>query len=136
MKQHQNHSSNVRQPSGGFTQIVVKVKTARSAKPDKVVAIKKHPSVDDLNAIKQSDAFLYYSIPKERRTQGSSSSIPGSEDNDDSEISFVNRKSRVSFECHPSLLLTEMMLNPTTDYGSSAGRDDEDDLDFLAWISS
>lgn len=69
--------------------------------PTKVIDTTYLNNEEDLELLKEQDSFLYYSIPSIRKatfqgTDISMSSIKAS-------ASKIERKSRVSFECHPDL---------------------------------
>ena len=99
-------------------------------RPGKVIIDTKNLNEQDLKTIKKCDPFLYYSIPFVRDAEvnrGGEFQIPlhdqdydGDADGDDTQSSItktkVERKSRISYECHPDLLLADLL-------------DDLDDLD-------
>ena len=102
---------------------------------EKTVSVE-YKTQDELNAVKQADKFLYYSIPevfrmkedtkptknfmkassaKRRRIataddHSRTSRLELNEEEPRTSIS-VARQSRISFECHPSLLLQDGMLD-------------------------
>ena len=97
-----------------------------TSKPTKVVSFNKKMSADDLSSIKQKDAFMYYSIPAVRSAKLLQKEVEESTNLDDSQLTrnwiscpsrlqttqlgkkdgslIVKRSSRISFECHPTLL--------------------------------
>ena len=69
-------------------------------------------SHEDLQALREKDAFLYYSIPSVRRDElgfsdSSRSSRAASEET--SASTTVKRCTRVSFECHTDLLMEDFL---------------------------
>ena len=99
-------------------------------RPGKVIIDTKNLNEQDLKTIKKCDPFLYYSIPFVRDAEVNRSGEfqitlhdhhdDGDADGDDTQSSIiktkVERKSRISYECHPDLLLADLL-------------DDLDDLD-------
>jgi len=82
----------------------------------------KHISMLDLSTMKMHDSFMYYSIPEVRRAKMLEEDVETAQV--DAQPRSVVRKSRISFECHPDLLLEEV--------GDSDSDDDCDDpLDVL-----
>lgn len=118
---HQAKLDQVDVPSSGTnfapgTRIQVPMATE---KPETVVRIE-NMSADNLESIKRSDVFLYYSIPEVRRsavlmvnTQAAPSfACPtnplAAQDADSNQPQMkVTRCTRLSFECHPDLLLRD-----------------------------
>ena len=89
-------------------------------KPKKTVDIKNITSLDDLNSIQKQDPFMYYSIPEVRSARVlmrdiDMSNLLGGGGRAVQELApprsqKVSRSTRLSFECHPDLLL-ENLLN-------------------------
>ena len=66
-------------------------------------------STEDLQALKQEDPFLYYSIPVVRRA-ALSFEEPDMSRISSNETTTVKRRTRVSFECHSDLLVMDDLL--------------------------
>ena len=77
-------------------------------KPKKEVDIKNITSQDDLKSIQKQDPFMYYSIPEVRSARVLMRDIDMS--NLSPRSQKVSRSTCISFECHPDLLL-ENLLN-------------------------
>eukprot|EP01083_Nonionella_stella_P134519 409265_1 len=84
----------------------------------------------ELKSIKETDLFLYYSIPAGKRAESEFSlgtsrtsrcgiSTPSTSQASQVEVEpstqTVTRRSRISFECHPDLLLHDVFLSDTDD---------------------
>ena len=133
--------------------MTMKVPTT-TAKPERVVTIKSM-NADDLESIKKTDAFLYYSIPAIRsaevlmqgtetsdevqqgwrtiRSSSPSTRLQTAQDNKSESSLTVTRSTCISFECHPDLLLEDMMSDCFDDDSDDA----EDPLDtFLTSCSN
>jgi len=65
-------------------------------------------NVEDMESLKKSDPFLYFSIPAVRRAAVHNKEVDLSSLRD-SQASRVERRSRISFECHTDLLLEDLM---------------------------
>ena len=87
-------------------------------KPKKTVDLKYITSLDDLKSIKKQDPFMYYSIPGARRATVlmqeaiDLSNLKAGEavqDETPQASQKVSRSTRISFECHPHLLLADML---------------------------
>ena len=99
-------------------------------------------SADDLRTLKKQDAFMYYSIPGVRNAEMQMKDIDLSnlrnclscparmQTVQATSISKVERSTRISYECHPDLLLEELL---NEDGSNSIGSDDgaNDPLDDL-----
>ncbi len=66
-------------------------------------------STEGLQALKQDDLFLYYSIPVVRRA-ALSFEEPDMSRISSNETTTVKRRTRVSFECHLDLLVMDDLL--------------------------
>lgn len=108
---------------------------------------------DEIKSLKTEDPFFYYSIPGvlaakmtlkrvdytsvQALCQGArhASSISEESKRRQTARTQVDRRSRVSFECHPSVLLEEDVLLGDLSYDESSDEEDgssfNDDLDFL-----
>ena len=95
--------------------IVVPIKLM-DEKPKRGVDIKNITSRDDLKSIQKQDPFMYYSIPEVQRATVLMQDIdltnilggaPAQEAQDETQRASqkVSRSTRISFECHPDLLL-------------------------------
>lgn len=92
--------------------------TVPADKPTKVIDTK-NLNEQDLKTLKEYDPFLYYSIPFVRDAEvvrNGEVQFPlhdqDDEDGDDIQSSIntkVERKSRISYECHPDLLLADLL---------------------------
>lgn len=69
-------------------------------------------SFKDLSILRKKDPFLYYSIPeiKSSRLKMKNMELPSSQATADKPCK-VTRQSRISFECHPDLLIEDLMSN-------------------------
>ena len=65
-------------------------------------------SAEDLQSLKEDDAFLYYSLPAVRRSELKLAE-PDMSDSSLEDPTTVKRRTRVSFECHTDLLLDDLM---------------------------
>ena len=85
-------------------------------KPKKTVDLKNITSLGDLKSIHKEDPFMYYSIPEVQRATVLMQDIdltnilrgaPAQEAQDETPRASqkVSRSTRISFECHPDLLL-------------------------------
>ena len=103
-------------------------------KPETVVDIE-NVNANDLKSMKERDGFLYYSIPGVRSAtvlmkdieisklgdsivNGRHISCPSrlqTAQNEAESRQTVTRSSRISFECHPDLLLEDMLLHCADD---------------------
>ena len=87
-------------------------------KPKREVDLKHITSLDDLKSAKKQDPFMYYSIPGARKATvlmqdldlsnliGAGQAV---QDETPQASPKVSRRSRISFECHPDLLLADML---------------------------
>lgn len=117
------------QPNSSVTTCYVKtsdgLRSRRDAISSRPVEVVQEPGNEPEPALKVQDPFLYYSDDKNRmkelRLQDTSSSSSTSEDDDsvsptadDEPTSTTSptcvRKTRISFELHPSLLLEDFIL--------------------------
>ena len=130
---------------------VIKVPT-EPRKPKKQIDLKTVSSANDLKSLQKQDPFLYYSIPGVRRasllgrdvdtsdlvTSGMARnciSCPARLEQDKAQqTQTVTRRSCISFECHPDLLLEDMLDDTDDDFAVEDG--DEDLLDFFMDISA
>ena len=89
-------------------------------KPKKTVDLKYITSLDDLKSIKKQDPFMYYSIPGARKATVLMQAIDLSnligagqavvqDETPQAASQKVSRSTRISFECHPDLLLADML---------------------------
>ncbi|KAK1746273.1 hypothetical protein QTG54_002880 [Skeletonema marinoi] len=62
---------------------------------------------EDLKLLKKTDPFLYYSIPGVNKAALSLKKVDHSKA---SQSTKVTRKARLSFECHPSLAMDELLV--------------------------
>eukprot|EP00985_Skeletonema_marinoi_P000775 scaffold287_cov151-Skeletonema_marinoi.AAC.8 len=62
---------------------------------------------EDLKLLKKTDPFLYYSIPAVNKAALSLKKIDHSKA---SQSMKVTRKERLTFECHPSLAMDELLV--------------------------
>ena len=105
--------------------------TDNENKPKKTVDLNHISNLEDLKSIKEQDSFMYYSIPGVRKATVLMQDIDmtnliGAPEQVAPQVSQkVSRKSRVSFECHPDLLI-ENYLNKIM-----GGLDFEDEGDLL-----
>jgi len=66
-------------------------------------------SAEDLQALKQEDPFLYYSIPSVRRAALHLEEPDLSRSRLEESATVVKRCTRVSFECHTDLLMADLL---------------------------
>eukprot|EP00985_Skeletonema_marinoi_P003569 scaffold1542_cov143-Skeletonema_marinoi.AAC.18 len=66
-------------------------------------------NAQDIESLKKSDPFLYYSIPAVHKAAIHNREIDLPALHADSHSSRVERRSRISFECHTDLLMEEFM---------------------------
>ena len=89
-------------------------------KPKKTVDLKYITSLDALKSIKKEDPFMYYSIPGARKATVLMQAIDLSnligagqvavqDETPQAASQKVSRSTRISFECHPDLLLADML---------------------------
>jgi len=160
MKSSTLNTSATSSSNNSFTlqQVPVLVKTIRT-KPEQEIDINRINNLDDLKSIKQQDPFMYYSIPSVRRAKvlmknemdidtsnlgehiprrsrvstvhGVDDSTNRQEQEEDAQMK-VTRSTRISFECHPDLILedifNEMYLHDDLD-------DDDDVADPFAALT-
>ena len=110
---------------------IIRVPTCFSKQPTEV-----HLSSDDMKNIKAKDPFLYFSIPGVRAAR-----MTLSKDVNDPEMNAlrkhptttkITRRSCVSFECHTSVFLDDILKDlEDEDAECSLYDDDEIDLDVL-----
>ena len=76
-------------------------------KPKKTVDLNHISNLEDLKSIQEQDSFMYYSIPGVRKAKVLM------EDIDMTNLigAPVQRKSRISFECHPDLFIENYLNN-------------------------
>ena len=108
-------------------------------KPKKTIDIRHITSLDDLKSIKKQDSFMYYSIPGARKAtvrmqdidMANLGATPGHAVQDEApQISQkVLRSTRVSFECHPDLLLVDLMNELEGLDLENLGEEDLSDMD-------
>ncbi|KAL3772244.1 hypothetical protein ACHAWO_012642 [Cyclotella atomus] len=92
----------------------------------------KNLSSQDLAALKKEDPFLYYSIPSIRIA-----AVLDKQPVPEAETSKVRRQSRLSFECHPDLLLKETASELASDLLDDLEGEAEDFIQtFLARFQS
>lgn len=83
------------------------ISTFPEEKPKKVIDTT-DLNVEDIESLKKSDPFLYFSIPAVREATVHNRDIDLSNLRD-CQSSRVERCSRISFECHTDLLMEEFM---------------------------
>mmetsp|Transcript_8435 Transcript_8435/g.10647 ORF Transcript_8435/g.10647 Transcript_8435/m.10647 type:complete len:129 (+) Transcript_8435:100-486(+) len=64
---------------------------------------------EDLKLLKKTDPYLYYSIPAVNKAALSLKKVDHSKASQ-SQSTKVTRKARLSFECHPSLAMDELLV--------------------------
>ena len=84
--------------------------TVPTERPRKVIDTK-NLNEQDLKNLKSSDPFLYYSIPfvRDAEVVNKEFQIPIQDGSQPSTNTKVERKSRISYECHPDLLLDGLL---------------------------
>ena len=119
-----------------------------SSEQKKVIVDTKHLSAQDLKTLKKQDPFLYYSLPPSsvRRNAATADGAGRNSDMDymsspligkststpttKSTSTKVERRSCISFECHPDLLLEDELLNDDDAAAVYEGVGFELDVDF------
>jgi len=66
-------------------------------------------SENDLKTLRSKDPFMYYSIPEVHRATFTLQEVEYAKTISPQTSPVVTRKSRVSTECHPSLLMEELL---------------------------
>ena len=112
-------TSNIARMTG--ESIKVPIKSVEN-KPNKTVDLENITTIDDLRSIQKQDPFMYYSIPGDRSATVLMQDIDMSnltgvlgnpqkaQDETPQEVSQkVSRSTCVSFECHPDLLLADLL---------------------------
>ena len=98
------------QPSRTMT-----VPTLPPADREKVIIDTTNLNPRALKALKKCDPFLYYSIPFVREKEFSNntrrSSLHNGNESRSPSATTVERRSRISYECHPDLLLEGLLDN-------------------------
>ena len=87
-----------------------------SSEQKKVIVDTKHLNAQDLKTLKKQDPFLYYSLPSSvRRNAGRNSDMDYMPSpligKSSTPTTKVERRSSISFECHPDLVLEDEWLN-------------------------
>jgi hypothetical protein len=102
---------------------IVPTKGPSESEPKKVIDIDTSSlTEEDLKTLKKQDPFLYYSIPSVRPREGVCGSVGNKGIDVSSSLqmpsgsSRVERRSCISFECHPDLLFDG--CSSTSDYAS------------------
>ena len=116
---------------------VMTVKTVFEPPKPKTIALK-NVTAEDLKSIEKQDKFLYYSIPEVRRAKllgrdvntSDLEAILQTEQGKVQSLTTVTRSKRISFECHPDILLGDL-LNNNEDLDLEGV---EDPMDFLCLI--
>ena len=103
-------------------------------KPKRGVDLKNITGPDDLKSIQKQDPFMYYSIPGVRKATVLMQDIDmtnliGAPEQAPQVSQNVSRKSRISFECHPDLLIENFLNN----MGGPDFEDEGDLLDMYLW---
>ena len=119
---------------------IIMVPTNNENKPKKTVDLRHITTLDDLKSIKKQDSFMYYSIPGARKATVRMQDIdmanllgaPEHAVQDEApQISQkVLRSTRVSFECHPDLLLADLLNDLEGLDLENLGEEDLLDMDF------
>jgi hypothetical protein len=94
-------------------------------------------NAQDIESLKKSDPFLYFSIPAVHKAAIHSREIdlPALHADSHSNSSRVERRSRISFECHTDLLMEEFM-EELSGLSNSNVKALDDDLDLDAILGS
>ncbi len=98
------------------------ISTFRDEKPKKIIDTA-DLNVEDIESLKKSDPFLYFSIPAVHEAAVHNKDIDLSNLRD-CQSSRVERCSRISFECHTDLLMEEFMEE-------LSGQSDSKDVDAI-----
>lgn len=88
---------------------------------------------EDLEALKKEDFFAYYSIPSVKEAEVHNQAVDVSvlsASSKDNQAQTVERRSRISFECHPDVFLD---IQETTSSESDADEEDESDEDLCLY---
>ena len=110
-----------------------RVLTATAAPTPTQVDVRKYITEQDLESLKKQDPFLYYSIPGVRDAtvllehadlhQVAQNGLQTSRTSEP--VAKVQRCRRLSFECHPDLLLRDLILENDTDVHDDMGNPQE-----------
>ena len=106
---HDNDSSNRSAPPVAVTSAfssTISCPTFPEDRPNKIIVDVANLNVEDIQALKKSDPFLYFSIPAVYKAAVYNREIDLST-LQDSHSRRVERRSCISFECHPDLLMEE-----------------------------
>lgn len=104
-------------------------------------------SSEGLKELKKKDSFLYFSIPQVWSASVLHKGQVSSGDDEDGQAQRVVRQTRLSTECHPDLLIEDILLNESlkdsttslsmdecSDNEEQCPIDDEEDL-FLSFLN-
>jgi len=114
--------------------IQVKTKTASSqtsAADKQHIDISSITTSSDLDTLSKVDPFLYHSIPTIYKSKLSCEKVDHSQvmQQTHSHVSTIQRKTRMSTECHSILLLEDMLIDDSSDGGiASSDGDSMDDV--------
>ena len=118
---------------------IIMVPTNNENKPKKTVDLRHITTLDDLKSIKKQDSFMYYSIPGVRKATvlmqdidmaNLGATLGHAVQDEAPQISQkVLRSTRVSFECHPDLLLVDLMNELEGLDLENLGEEDLSDMD-------
>ena len=111
----------------------LRVRTATAAPPPTQVDVRKSITEQDLESLKKQHPFLYYSIPGVRdatvlleHTDLHQVAQNGLQTSRTSEpVAKVQRCRRLSFECHPDLMLRDLIMENDNDTHDDMGNPQE-----------
>jgi hypothetical protein len=91
----------------------------------------------DLADLKETDSFMYYSIPSVRKAAilGKDEAQALSLENEGSVPQIVTRQSRISFEFHSDILIEDLLLQGTENLEASSGSDGEEEDFFDLYLA-
>ncbi len=99
---HLNTQKNSPADSTGILKVPTKVKEPENQVLD-ITGLSQH----DVESLRTTDPFLYYSIPEEVRQQAPDQSVFSNSGQEKS--TAVPRQTRISFEAHPTLIMEDLL---------------------------
>jgi hypothetical protein len=104
-------------------------KEAEESSQKQKIVDTRHLNAQDLKTLKKQDPFLYYSLPSSVRRNAATADGKSSTPTTKLTSTTVERKSCISFECHPDLVLEDEWLNDD-DADAVKNEGSEVDVDF------
>ena len=104
-----------------------KAKDAEESSQKQKIVDTRHLNAQDLKTLKKQDPFLYYSLPSSVRRNASTAGGAGNSKTS----TKVERRSCISFECHPDLVLEDEWLNDADTGTVNEGFKEDVDFDSI-----